>query len=144
MYKQKDGTILEVGKMENPATGQEQSYEEIWEDLVPQVISRGNRKAVCHAINLDKEKRKGMIIRVGDWIQGLRIDGDGDLRNVTVERWHWTSTEVPKGTWKMMLRIGDADLPCWHMMGEDDDWDREWPEGIEKWGFVEYELFEPA
>lgn len=143
MYKQADGTILEIGMMESPATGMKMEYHEVWEDPVPQIIHRGSGKAVSHAIELAKERSKGTIIRVGDWIQGLRIDGEGKDKKVTVERWHWHETEDPKGEWKIMFKIGEGELPCWYVIDEDDV-GKEWPEGAEKWRLIEHELFKPA
>ena len=144
MYNQADGTVLEIGKMENPKTGKVQAYEEVWEDPVPLAVNNKEGEAVCHVIQLDKEGRKGMIIRVGQWVQGLRIDGAADEQKVTVERWHWSPAEELKRNWKMMFKIGDGELPCWYVMGENDRHAAEWPEGQEKWSMVEYELFKPA
>ena len=129
MYKQADGTILEVGKMVKPGTEEETPYEEVWEDPVPQIIHPWKEgemtraapengktgKAVCHAIDLDEEGKKGMIIRVGDWVQGLRIEGEGEGKRVTVERWHWTETEDLKGEWRLRFKIGDGEIPCWYV-----------------------------
>jgi len=94
MYAQCDGLTLEKGIMENPETGIMTPYEEVWEDLEPQATGGDGKQRVSVTLRLNDLAKQGMIIRVGDLIQGMVKTGD----EVTVERWHWTvciSTELP-------------------------------------------------
>ena len=47
MWTQENGTTMEVGRMENPASGEIEKYEEVWEDPVPKCVGRYDGKRVC-------------------------------------------------------------------------------------------------
>lgn len=88
------GNTIETGSMVNPETGLVADFEEIWDDSVP---PESNDTVVC--LMLDEEKdgkvRRGMVVRVGPWIQGLLIieaggeKGDNGVgkREIVLERW---------------------------------------------------------
>ncbi|KAI9820194.1 MAG: hypothetical protein M1827_005816 [Pycnora praestabilis] len=96
--KKMKGDVVERGTMIDPETGMVGAYEECWRDLVIQSVSReeeGKRVGVVlrtvegdeHGSGVSGVSVRGMIIRVGDWCQGLLKIGD----EVTVERWKYVS-----------------------------------------------------
>ena len=139
MWELKDGTTLEIGSMENPATGKAEDYQEIWEDLRPTIDRVQVGQAKFHARMLDKEGSKGMIINIGGWLQGIRIDGEGEGRNVTVERWCFVVHNDEYGEWKLMFKVGDGDMPMEFMMkGITDQVKVVWKDDRDEWKLVEY------
>lgn len=86
MYDQHDGLTWEKGVMEYPKTGKPTPYEEVWEDFAPAKDAAGNMIAATLVHTETGNSAKGMVIRVGDWIQGILRDAAG---NITVERWHY-------------------------------------------------------
>ena len=88
MWTQEDGTTLEKGSMENPATGKVEPYEEVWEDPQPERV--GDRlRYDCLKLDREEERKKGMIVRVGQYVQGIlveEVEGGGE-KKVVVERW---------------------------------------------------------
>jgi hypothetical protein len=119
LVPQCDGSVLEVGRMINPATGEMTGYEEVWEDLEVEITGEDNRRiSIVIAITDDVRGIKGKIIRVGQWCQGISKVG-----TVThVERWHWVAkrpdTITSKGEhqndggWERVAKIGGAYIPC--------------------------------
>lgn len=86
MYDQHDGLTWEKGVMEYPKTGKLTPYEEVWEDFAPAKDAAGNMIAVTLVYTETGNNAKGMVIRVGDWIQGILRDAAG---SITVERWRY-------------------------------------------------------
>lgn len=120
MWTQEDGTTMEIGKMENSATGKEEPYEEIWEDFVPSAT--GDRShAVCQTFKLDKPGSKGLLIRAGAWVQGLRIDEEENRKVVTVRRLHWHG-----GHWVNMIDHGHGNLPVERILDSGQVWSPQW------------------
>ena len=139
MWELKDGTTLEIGSMENPATGKVEDYQEIWEDLRPTIDREQVGQAKFHARMLYKEGSKGMIINIGGWLQGIRIDGEGEGRNVTVERWCFVDHNEKCGDWKLMFKVGDGDMPIEFMMkGITDQVKVVWRDEWDEWKVVEH------
>lgn len=111
MFPQTDGTTLETGRMVNPATGLPTDYEERWRDVEPISTERSGGGAeegrkVCVVLQLhdDVNRARGMVVRVGQFCQGLLRVRDG----LSLERWEW---ESEKG-WRRMAKMGDMWLPC--------------------------------
>ena len=122
MYPQPDGDVLERGSMQNPNTGKNTEYEEIWHDLdVPML--EGEERRVCTVLRADSPSTgaKGMIIRIGDWYQGMLKTSHG----LTIERWQWSVAAEPHGDkaagqgngltphskWNRLARLGSGSLP---------------------------------
>lgn len=128
MYDQGNGDTLERGEMMNPVTKTTRTYEELWGDIQVEIMKEESKRVsvVLKAENLELDI-KALVVRVGQWCQGIRRDGD----SITAERWHWnscsrTSTSVHEnekddesnrrqldrpGSWKI-TRIGNSPLPC--------------------------------
>ncbi|KAK4448323.1 hypothetical protein QBC34DRAFT_407212 [Podospora aff. communis PSN243] len=112
-YPQPDGSILEKGRMVNPATGEPADYEELWvsEDIrsVPALTSGGDIAdvSVCVVLEMDEDGRRGMVVRLGQYCQGFMRTGDGEA-DITIERLKWDSAT---GGWSKEVRTGDAELP---------------------------------
>ena len=128
MYPQADGSTLEKGHMVNPATGRDTEYEEVWvsEEIlaVPafpggeKSFSGDDAKPLCVVLEMqrDEEGRRGMVVRLGQYCQGLARTGEGEA-DVTLERWKW---EEGIG-WVRTVRMGRAELPmdfAMHLAGE--------------------------
>ncbi|KAN0117931.1 hypothetical protein V8E51_003908 [Hyaloscypha variabilis] len=106
MIVQENGEVLEVGRMVNPATGKEESYEECWIDVDLQ--AEDNVGWVIRVQN-EVEGVRGVVIRVGAWIQGvLRRDGEFALR-----MWKHDASKNEGGSkrWNVLVRIGDLEVP---------------------------------
>jgi hypothetical protein len=92
--------VLEKGAMANPDSGEVEDYEELWEDLDIQKV--GNEKSYVSWVlsSRGNVEEKGMVIRIGEWIQGVLRRGE----EFSVGRWKW---ESGKG-WQRVLMIGDG------------------------------------
>lgn len=116
MYPQPDGRTLEKGEMVHPSTGRVTAYEEMWRDLEPAVCGMEQVKySVVLAVVDDERSVRGMIVRVGQWCQGLLMCGD----EVTVERWEYVAVsketkegQEVDGNWTRRVRLGQRFLPC--------------------------------
>ncbi|KAI4603816.1 hypothetical protein KJ359_003636 [Pestalotiopsis sp. 9143b] len=74
-----EGESLERGHMVNPVSGRDEPYEECWVDGI-QVDERGARADSGFVLRYEDGDDKGLVVRVGDLIQGvLRRDGDVGL-----------------------------------------------------------------
>lgn len=94
--------VLEKGAMVNPETGKVENYEELWEDLEVGMME-GEKDDyfvswVLRTIGTGGEET-GMVIRIGEWIQGVMRRGDG----FSVVRWKWNI----EGGWERVLAIGE-------------------------------------
>ena len=88
LWPQPNGDVLEIGRMIRPSTGLLTDYEELWTDLP---IGTVGEETHCVSIVLRVKEStpngRGMIIRAGDWCQGiLKV-----REHVTIERWKWIS-----------------------------------------------------
>ena len=108
MYEQPGGDVLECGEHPNKTTGEVEKYEELWGNVPVQQVEKqlpegvGHVSIVAKAENSEKKKIRGMVVRVGDWCQGILKEGE----EITVERWHWM-----KGAgWKRIARLGTGKL----------------------------------
>lgn len=110
MYVQENGDVLEKGTQKHPDTGEEVEYEELWTDLVINVIpEEGGRYSTV--LKHESEDAKGLFVRVGGWCQGILKEGG----KLTVERWRWATQENDEhqgpGYWKRIVRFGDGEMP---------------------------------
>lgn len=103
------GTNLttERGAMVNPRTGVLTEYEEVWQDLE---ISKCGEDEVfvswvaCLGGPHSAPSRKGVLCRIGQWIQGVLRVNESDMR---VMRWKW---HEDRKDWLQELGIGDFPL----------------------------------
>jgi hypothetical protein len=86
MYLQPDGTVLEKGVNADGST-----YEELWEELDAQVTGK-DKSRVSYVLRIDEPSKqtKGLLTRIGEWIQGTLKVGD----QMTVVRWEWSAEDV--------------------------------------------------
>lgn len=90
MTPQPDGSVLEVGSMVNADTGRMTDYEEVWVSLdarTEQEMGGKGEGVVCVVARLEKEGFRGMVVRLGQFCQGVVVGDDGGFG---VERWEWT------------------------------------------------------
>ncbi|GAB7351392.1 hypothetical protein MBLNU459_g2069t1 [Dothideomycetes sp. NU459] len=128
MFAQPDGVhTLERGEMIDPTTGRLTRYEEKWADARVEVTEvdaaggggggggggeGGKRWSVVLGLDDEAAGAKGVVVRVGQWCQGIiKVRGE-----VSVERWRWaveeTSDGSRKGDWKRVAKLGRLFLPC--------------------------------
>ncbi|KAF4552281.1 Hypothetical protein D9617_10g072620 [Elsinoe fawcettii] len=116
LFPQPDGRSLETGTMLNPATGKVEAYEEMWSDghVTPIGKEEGKRAVILDLREVDaggREWAKGMVVRVGKWVQGIvkvvREGGGEGMVEVSCERWEYAE----KG-WERRVKIGRLWLPC--------------------------------
>lgn len=101
-YPQSDGTILEKGRMVNPATGTDQEYEELWRDQ--DILPAGFPRARAVVLQFDEGlEYRGSIVRVGQYCQGILRKGD----HMTTERWEWTAAN----NWTKTVSFGGDTMP---------------------------------
>ena len=128
MYPQPDGDVLERGNMQKPGTGQNCDYEEVWHDLEIRVLEGENHR-ICTVLKADSPSAhvKGMLMRVGDWCQGILKTSEG----LTIERWQWLdveerceeqssdqgSTLTWEKRWARLARFGSGSLPYPSVLG---------------------------
>ena len=102
----REGLVLETGCMLNPASGREEGYEEVWEDLDVEnvrgesfdqgaAVVRGSVVQLrCVVLTMDEESRKGVFICVGHWAQGVyrRVPVDSSSQEeFWATRWAYTA-----------------------------------------------------
>lgn len=98
---------LEKGRMLNPATSQEQDYEELWAE--ESIAMTGNPPSKLSVVMVARQSAQvdpiGVVIRLGGYCQGVLRVAD----RFVVERWLWSDKFR---TWKRVVRIGSGELPC--------------------------------
>lgn len=105
MYELEDGTTLEKGVMKDTSTGQQTPYEELWKDMPIEATAADGSKVSILARMEGAQNSRGIIIRVGRWVQGILVK-DGE---VSVERWKW---HEESGKFGCAVRIGRHNVPC--------------------------------
>ncbi|KAL8895634.1 MAG: hypothetical protein Q9207_008083 [Kuettlingeria erythrocarpa] len=117
MITQGNGNVLEKGNVVSPITGQRVYYEELWEEVPTENLAFGNNPRTCTVLRTeDLEKMsRGMIIRLGDYCQGI-LKKEGE---VTVERWeyHFNDTSSNQGKWYKAATVGNDEMPCDELLG---------------------------
>ena len=105
------GSELETGRMVNPETGIEAEYEEAWSSLEPLAELGSKGRPICVVLRTRDDERgvRGMVIRLGQFCQGILRDGDA----ATVERWEWKR----ESGWTLTARFGEARLPVGALLG---------------------------
>lgn len=103
MYPQSDGDTLETGSMVNPTTGKYEKYEERWFDLDVEIIENEKKKIgwVMRTHDEGSESVRGMVVRVGQYVQGILKSGE----KVAVERWVF---DGEKKGWKSVATSGEG------------------------------------
>ncbi|KAI9059500.1 hypothetical protein FKP32DRAFT_1668615 [Trametes sanguinea] len=101
---------LERGRMRHPDSGAMTEYEEAWKavSVLPLGGPRareGRRVAVWLERQQGAADKKGTIVRVGQYCQGIVREGT----EVAVQRWQWTEVE---GAWQKVGQVGDLAIPC--------------------------------
>lgn len=105
MFPLTDNRTLEKGSMLNPDTGKVTEYEEVWNDeKVESQREDGKVDVVVLVLDGYEGKATGMVVRVGQWCQGVMRVGDN---HVVVERWGWEA----KMGWRREVRLGDMWMP---------------------------------
>lgn len=107
------GTELERGRMLNPATGLEADYEEAWVSVgAVGTGSQPGSSPACAVVRVcdDERQLRGMVVRVGQFCQGILRVGDA----VAVERWEWRS----EGGWTLSAKFGEERLPVEMLLGD--------------------------
>lgn len=107
--------------MPHPRTGQPTDYEEVWIDepamgggLAGGEVAAAGGAVVAVVLTLqdDENRARGMVVRVGQFCQGVLRAGDA----FACERWEWTAGQG-RG-WRRAARVGDLFLPCGLAMEE--------------------------
>ncbi|KAK0746461.1 hypothetical protein B0T18DRAFT_438441 [Schizothecium vesticola] len=89
-HPQPDGSVLETGRMVNPATGEVGDYEEVWVSEEIKTVEAGGgppgegEGPVCVVMKMEAEggMKRGMLVRLGQYCQAVvRVGGE-----VVVER----------------------------------------------------------
>ncbi|KAI9837154.1 MAG: hypothetical protein M1837_003115 [Sclerophora amabilis] len=145
LWPQPSGSILEKGEMINPHTGKLTEYEELWADEEPQATGYDCQRVSAVLVmecesNAGAPGTRGMVIRVGQWCQGIMVGGgeaeNGGGRAVDIERWTWVPSALEPavapdgeggtegsrepereeakrdGDWERIAKIGSRFLPC--------------------------------
>ena len=117
MYPEPDGVLCrERGRMVNPETGEMSDYEEMWETIEAHTTGSDTRKwCLVATTSAPEHKARGMLIRIGQFVQCLLIVDD----EVNVERWVYTDagegSQTGEGSpegWARTIKLGARTLPC--------------------------------
>ncbi|KAF2191402.1 hypothetical protein K469DRAFT_458952, partial [Zopfia rhizophila CBS 207.26] len=113
LYPISSTQTLEFGTMFNPTVSAIHNYEEMWSDIEVQRCGTETKKwCVVLMVNDAANGVRGMVIRLGQYCQGLLKKGD----SVTVERWEYVEKEKDgmdvNGDWERVVRLGDSFVPC--------------------------------
>jgi hypothetical protein len=102
------------------------AYEELWEELEIRGVPNEHGETKYASVLLQTSDTngygdpvRGVVIRVGGFIQGILRKGD----SVTVERWVYSwgkpgSKGINRPRWKCAFRLGPEGLPCAAAMRE--------------------------
>ena len=103
MYTISSDLTLEHGHAFQPLMHAIKTHEEMWRDIpIHSINPSGTKVCVVLRLHADAAGVRGMVIRLGQYCQGIVMHGAYS----TVERWEH-DTE-----WKRTARIGDQFLPC--------------------------------
>lgn len=93
MFLLANGDCIEVGMMENPRTGKIEMYKEYWTTPPTEPGSGELRRTPCVVARTQEatETTSGVIIRVGDYCQGIARHAE---TGVLVERWQRLAVEA--------------------------------------------------
>ncbi|KAI0669127.1 hypothetical protein C8Q78DRAFT_977913 [Trametes maxima] len=98
---------IERGRMAHPETGEVREYEEAWKAVpvlaLPGDAPPGHRVSVWLELQRNKPGRRGTVVRVGQFCQGIVRDGE----SVSVQRWAWADDK-----WTKVGQLGDIPIPC--------------------------------
>ncbi|KAK8151522.1 hypothetical protein IWX90DRAFT_393798, partial [Phyllosticta citrichinensis] len=113
LWDRPGGYSLETGIMRHPATGVDVAYQEMWKEVDVKAVNREPlRYAVVLSHHNPQLKSRGMIVRVGQYCQGIYMLD----REVTVERWQCGEDESkekrPNDLWRRTVKLGSRFLPC--------------------------------
>lgn len=143
LFPKDEQITFETGRMINPATGQEQDYEEVWRDWEIQSLEESIEEVrqdqvdgggrMCCVLQLDTvlteadgnedeakraTKAKGVVIRLGQWCQGLLITSPlsenlsvSSPRTIDIERWYYNRDKY-QDQWQCAFKLGTRKLPC--------------------------------
>ena len=114
MWPQDNGDVLERGYMKHPRTGKQVEYEELWEDIDALAIkTEGSDVTVrkCTVLKRKSDEAKGLVIRIGQYIQGMMRSLDG-LRLLQYEWQARSGKDAGVGVWTKTLSLGHGRLPC--------------------------------
>lgn len=99
-HPQPDGSVLETGRMVNPATGEVGEYEEVWvSEEIATVGEEGGPVCVVMKMEGDGGRKRGMLVRLGGYCQAVVRVGE----EVVVERWVWEGEG-----WNRTVRVGEG------------------------------------
>ncbi|KAJ9631672.1 hypothetical protein H2203_000071 [Taxawa tesnikishii (nom. ined.)] len=99
MFLLDNGDAIEIGTLENPKTGKVELYKEYWTSPTPEP-----RTASPAVVAKTEDGGKGMIVRVGDYCQGLYQSAD--KKQFWVERW---TRDGAEGKWTKDKRSNTAE-----------------------------------
>ncbi|KAF2819017.1 hypothetical protein CC86DRAFT_149914 [Ophiobolus disseminans] len=113
MYPISEFKTLEHGHMFHPSVDAVKTHEEMWFDPPVQATSHsGDGKKICVVLRAQDDVAgvRGVIVRLGQFCQGILKIGDG----TTVERWEWGCEGKEEGekTWRRTARVGGLLIPC--------------------------------
>ncbi|KAI0647656.1 hypothetical protein C8Q79DRAFT_521993 [Trametes meyenii] len=98
---------LERGRMAHPETGEPREYEEAWKAIpvlaLPGDAPPDHRVSVWLELQRTKPGRRGTVVRVGQFCQGIVREGE----SISVQRWAWAD-----GKWAQVGLVGDIAMPC--------------------------------
>ncbi|KAK1780207.1 hypothetical protein QBC45DRAFT_450347 [Copromyces sp. CBS 386.78] len=94
---------LEKGVMVNPETGKEEEYEEVWGPDDEEKEEGLDAKCVVWELDDEAGCKKGRVVRVGRWTQGILRSGN----ELLCERWKWVGAggEDKAMRWTLEARV---------------------------------------
>lgn len=122
----------ELGEGRNPATGEMQVYRETWALPEPDFLSsKSPAQRVCYVLQLDEPSQdaKGLLVRVGAWVQGIVRRGE----HVSTVRQHVVLHDDGSESVDQDIRVG----PNAHEFPAVPLADFSPQDGHDKWVFVE-------
>ncbi|OIW25695.1 hypothetical protein CONLIGDRAFT_708394 [Coniochaeta ligniaria NRRL 30616] len=110
------GRTLETGSMVNPATGRVTGYEEVWGSGAP----LGGMEGVVVVLRTEDGEcgRRGVVVRVAQYVQGILRDGD----RVMVQRREWREGDVREQKVKLGGTVAGGGI-VWDVVELDGDQD---------------------
>jgi hypothetical protein len=108
MFLLKNDDAMEIGVMVNPSTGKEEVYKEYWTG--PPTESEADEPLKLSCVVAEKssdalDDTRGLIVRVGNYCQGLLEIGQAGSRDICVERF---IKIADSGKWNRDRRSGTS------------------------------------